>query len=236
VKHIPHYRLEVSAGFEYTNRAASGNLPQLQTNSLNNSELFSETSIRLLDGQYQSLLQVRGFLARRFLFGDLHYSGGTAELHNRHTLDLDTRSYLDWRIKAGTARGTLPVEHYFVLGVEAYPENLLRGHATHKDGRYGSAPMGTDFVLVNVDFERRITTIPLFNMFNIPFITIKWQVFVDSAKTFDRNRVFQQGKLWVDTGAGMRFEIPSSSFNVGYGRSLRDGTGVFFGYVERRLW
>jgi hypothetical protein len=96
--------------------------------------------------------------------------------------------------------------------------------------------MGTDFVLVNLDLERRILTIPLFNTLSVPYITLKWEVFLDGAKTFDRARVFQQGTLWIDTGVAIRAETPANSFTMGFGRSLRDGTGIFFGYLERRLW
>ena len=96
--------------------------------------------------------------------------------------------------------------------------------------------MGTDFVLLNFDLDRRLATLPLFNALNIPFLTVKWELFFDAAKTFDRNRIFRQGKLWLDTGAGLRFETPTHSFNLIWGRSLRDGSGVLMGYVERRLW
>src|SRR5437773_12263031 len=111
--------------------------------------------------------------------------------------------------------------------------NPLRGHTAADHGTYGRGPMGTDFVLVNTDLERRIATLPLFNTFNIPFLTVKWEAFLDAAKTFDRNRIFKQGKLWVDTGGGLRLETPTKSFNIVYGRSLRDGTAVIMGYVER---
>ena len=96
--------------------------------------------------------------------------------------------------------------------------------------------MGTDFVLLNTDVERRLATIPLFNTLNIPFISVKWEVFFDAGKTWDRNHIFKPSKLLLDTGAGLRFETPTHSFNVGYGRGLRDGQNVFFGYYERRLW
>ena len=46
----------------------------------------------------------------------------------------------------------------------------------------------------------------------------------------------QQGKLLVDAGAGLKFETRTAAFNLIYGRSLRDGTGVLMGYVEKILW
>ena len=65
---------------------------------------------------------------------------------------------------------------------------------------------------------------------------MKWNLFFDGAKTWDRNRIFQQGKLLLDTGGGVRFQTPTHSFSLVYGRSLREGRNVLFAYVERRLW
>jgi tetratricopeptide (TPR) repeat protein len=237
LKQIPHYRFDIGGRIEYRNRAASGNLPELATDSRNVGKFTVETNLRLADGdRYQNRLHVEGFAARPSILGDIRFSGGWAELANRVTLSRDHRSYLDLGIRGGTSRGSLPVEDYFVLGVDTNPQNLLRGHAASDHGTYGRGPMGTDFILVNMDIERRITTLPFFNTLNIPFVTIKWEVFLDGAKTFDRNRIFKQGKLWIDTGGGLRFETPTQSFNVIYGRSLRDGGSVFMVYAEKRLW
>jgi len=235
-KQIPHYRFEIGGGVEYRNRAASGNLPELFTDSRNTGKFMLETNFRLADSRYQNRLHLEGFAARRSILGDANFSGGIAALNNRMTLSRDSRTYLDWTVKGGTSRGRLPVEDYFVLGLDTSPRHLLRGHATSDHGQYGRGPMGTDFVLVNLDLDRRLAVIPFFNTLNIPFVTVKWEVFLDGAKTFDRNRIFKQGKLWIDTGAGLRFETPTQSFNIVYGRSLRDGGAVFMGYVERRLW
>src|SRR5947207_6543218 len=61
VKQIPQYRIQVGAGFEYRNRAAKGDLPQLFTNSLNTGLFTGEASLRLVDRNYQSMLQLGGF-------------------------------------------------------------------------------------------------------------------------------------------------------------------------------
>ena len=237
LKQIPYYRFDIGGGLEYFNRAAAGNLPSpLASNSLNVGKFSVESNIRLFDGQYQDRLHLEAFAARASILGNINFSGGVAELNNRITLSKDNRAYFDWTVKGGTSRGNTPVEDYFVLGIDTFIRNPLRGHSAADHGVYGRGPMGTDFVLVNTDVERRIATLPLFNTLNIPFLTVKWEVFLDAAKTFDRNHIFQQGKLWVDTGGGLRFETPTQSFNVVYGRSLRDGTAVFMGYVERRLW
>src|SRR5262249_24381464 len=99
-----------------------------------------------------------------------------------------------------------------------------------------NGPMGSDFVLLNTDVDRRIATIPFFNNLNIPYFSVKWELFFDAAKTWDRTRVFQPSKLLLDTGAGLRLETPTHSLNLVYGKSLRDGNNVFYGYFERKLW
>ena len=236
IKHIPHYRVELGAGFEYRNRASKGNLPQLFTNSLKTGRFDGELSLRLVDRQYQNRLSLAGFAARRSVVGDTNFSGGVAELDNRVTLSRDTRTNLDWTIKTGTTRGALPVVDYFMLGLDTIPTNILRGHTVTENGQYGHGPMGTDFALVNTDLERRLATIPFFNTFNIPFMTVKWNLFLDGAKTWDRQHIFQQGKLLLDTGGGVRFETPTHSLNLVYGRALREGKNTLYAYVERRLW
>jgi hypothetical protein len=235
-KHIPHYRVELGVGFEYINRAAAGNLPELFTDSNNTGRVMLDATLRLAEGTYRNRLQLEALAARESILGDFDYTIGTAELNNRVRLTSDDRTHLDVTLKGGTSRGSLPVEDYFVLGVDINQRNLLRGHATVLDGHYGRAPMGTDFVLANFDIERRIVTLPLFNTLNLPYLGIKTHIFFDGAKTFDRARIFQQGKLLLDIDGGLSFETPNHTFNIVLGRSLRDGTGVITGYVERRLW
>ena len=91
-------------------------------------------------------------------------------------------------------------------------------------------------MLGNLDYERRLVTLPLFNTLNLPFVVVKAEVFLDSGKIWDRTDVFQNSKLLVDTGAGLKFETPTGSLNVVYGRSSRDGQSVLIGYIERRIW
>jgi hypothetical protein len=195
-----------------------------------------DASLRLVDKRYQNRLHVEGFAARRAVIGDMQFSGGTVQLDNRVTFSKDTRTYLDWTLKTGTSRGQLPIEEYFMLGLDTYSVNPLRAHTVSDSGHFGTGPMGTDFALVNTDIERRLATIPFFNSANIPFVTVKWQVFFDGAKTWDRNHILEQGKLLLDTGGGVRLETPTHALNLIYGRSLRDGKNLLFAYYERRLW
>jgi hypothetical protein len=237
ITQIPTYRVQWGAGFVYRNRAARGNIPQMALNNLNVGRFSADLSLRLADRNYQNRLRLEGFAARPSIIGNIRYSGGVAELNNRYTFSKDSRTYFDWTLKGGTIRGpVVPIEDYFLLGMDYSPMNLMRGHVAAHDGKYSRGPLGTDFVLANTDIERKIATIPFFNTLNIPYITVKWELFLDSGKTWDRNHVVQPSKLLFDTGGGLRLETPTHSFNLVYGRNLREGRNVFFGYYERRLW
>jgi len=138
-------------------------------------------------------------------------------------------------VKGGTSRGQLPIDDYFILDARHSQGNLLRGHSSvSSQGHFGHSPMATSFVLVNTTLDRRMRRLPFFNSLNIPYADLKWQVFVDGAKTFDRAHVFEQGKLLVDVGGGFKIETPTKIFNLTYGRSLRDGTGALAAYIQKR--
>ena len=232
-KYVPHYRFDFGGGFEYTNRAVNGGLPQLLMDGRNTGKILFQGSIRLSDSRYRNRLHAEGFVARKSVLGDLNYSGATLEMNNQLLVSKETNTVLDWTIKGGTTRGQLPVEEYFVLGLDTHAGNLLRAHPAASRGHYGNAPMGTGFALSNFDIERRIAILPLFNTLNIPYLDVKGQVFLDSGKTFDREHNFKQGKLYVDSGAGLKFETPTHSLNLIYGRSLREGRNVLFAYIEK---
>jgi hypothetical protein len=236
LKHIPHYRVEVGGGFEYRNRTTGGApLPALSVDSRNTGKLFFETSLLPADGRYRSRIHGETFLARKSLLGDMNYSGGTLELNNQYAVDSSGVMNLDVTVKGGTSRGQVPVDDYFILGLDERSDNLLRGHnARSSRGHYGHAPMGTSFALVNLTLDHRMRRFQIFNTLNVPFADLKWLVFMDGGKSWDRAHVFNAGKLLVDVGGGFKIETPTRMFSITYGRSLRDGTGALAAYVQKK--
>ena len=237
LRHIPHYRIDLRLGYEYRNRTASGAQPGLQLNNLNTGKLILKTGFLLFDGRHRSRIFAEGFLAREVFLSDIPFSGGTVEWDTRYLPEKDGKSTIEIVLKTGTTRGALPVDEYFVLGLRppTPTDVVLRGHnAISQTGHFGNAPMGTSFTLVNTTFDRRIRRLPLFNVLNEPYVDLKWLIFVDGARSFDRAGVFQAGEILVDVGGGFRFETPTRTFNITYGRSLRDGTRVLSAYLSRR--
>jgi hypothetical protein len=231
---VPDYRFEVGVGFDFTNRRWSDGLPEPLANSRNSGKILFETSIRPVDGTYQNRLRVQAFLARKSLMGASDYSGGTVELNNRFPLAKVRDATIEWTVKAGTSRGSLPLDEYFVLAADINSPNLMRGHAAFRRG-YGAAPMGTDFAVTNFTAEGTVQEFGNRGMFVfLPPLTVKAEAFVDSGKVFDRARVFKQDKLLVDAGAGIKIETPTHAIHVIYGHSLRDKNYFSGVYIEKR--
>jgi hypothetical protein len=232
----PHYRLALRGGFEFRNRDVTGTIDGLGMDERNSGVFSLGAVIRPLDRRYRNQIRVDAFVARDSIAGEYDFHGSTAALLNRIDLDVSGRTTLDFAISGGTLRGDAPVDHYFMLGLGGITGHELRGHEAAGAGRYGQAPMGTDFVLVNTDVEHRLTTIPLFNALSIPYVHVNFMTFFDMARTFDRKNIFTENVWYRDVGAGLRFETPTSTFTVLYGRDTVGNGNVFYGYVEPTLW
>jgi tetratricopeptide (TPR) repeat protein len=238
VRATPDYRVELHGGIEYRNRDVTGTLPVsgLGMDSRNSGTLRAGTILRLFEtDRYRNQLRADTTLARASLLGDFDFQGGTLAILNRVTID--DRTLADFSISGGTLRGEVPIDHYYILGLgnDITPFHL-RSHVANDAGRYGQAPMGTDFVLINSDIERRIATLPLFNTLSFPYVEIKLTGFVDAGRTFDRQRVFEQDVWYKDAGLGLRFETPTSAFTMLYGRDFTGHDNSFFAYVEPTIW
>jgi len=220
LKHIPDHRLELGAGLEYLNRAA-GKTGRVLLNG----------RFRPIDGKYKSQIRIDSFLARPSLLGDLNYTGGTIQLANRLILSEDRSTFFDVSVKGGNTRGRLPIEDYFMLGIDSETVDPLRAHLAADHGHYGRGPMGTGFVLVNSDIERRVAALPVLNK-----VPVHGELFFDAAKLFDRYGIFPQRGWLFDVGVAARMQLPDVDFVVLYGRNLREGKGVLTAYIERRFW
>ena len=236
IRAIPHYQAEVRGGFEYRNRDVTGSVPGLGMDGRNSATLTIGTTIRPLTGRYKIQILADAFIARESILSDFDFSGGSVQFANRLELDDGARTTFDFSVTGGTARGELPVDHYFILGLGSVAQHRLRGHVASDHGKYGQAPMGTDFVLVNTDIKHRLLTVPLFDTLGVPFIEVKVMAFYDAAKVSDRQRIFRQDEWMHDVGAGIRFETPTNSFTALYGRDTVGGENAFYGYFERRFW
>ena len=233
---VPHYRVEIRGGFEYRNRDAGGAIPGLALDDRNSGVFRFEAAVRTTDRRYKNKIVGEGFIARESVLGNFDFSGGSVRIANRYELDRAGRATVDLSVTGGTARGELPVDHYYVLGLGDVASHRLRAHVASDRGQYGRSPIGTDFVLTNADVRYRLTTLPMFGAMGLPFVEIHAMGFYDAAKVFDRQRVFRQDRWWHDVGAGIRFETPLAALTAVYGRDIVGSENAFYYYIERRFW
>ncbi len=133
---------------------------------------------------------------------------------------------VDGRLRAGRTFGALPFDEYFQLGMERDNDLWFRGIAGTRDGLKGSAPLGTNYALVQTDVQR--------TWFRAPFVTLKAGPFFDTGRISGPSGQFgSQG--WMQA-AGIQVRIATFdrlSLKLVYGRDLRTGQGVFYTAVTR---
>ena len=135
----------------------------------------------------------------------------------------------DWavttRLGAGSQFGSAPFDELFMLGMERDNDLWLRGHAGARDGRKGTAPIGSKYVLVQTGLDRTVLKLPLLRFRAGPFF--------DTGRVDDPSGTFGPRSWMADTGALVRVSALGLNWTLVYGRDLRGGRGVFYTYISR---
>jgi hypothetical protein len=128
--------------------------------------------------------------------------------------------YTQAQIRFGKSFGTVPFDELYVLGLERDTNLELRAHPGASHGIKGSAPMGRDYFLANLEIDKNVYRRSLFDVTLAPFL--------DVGKTSDP--VPDLGsKMWLfDTGMQLKFRIWGIGFAATYGKDLRTGQNTFF--------
>jgi outer membrane protein assembly factor BamA len=93
--------------------------------------------------------------------------------------------------------------------------------------------MGSAFLLSNFTIDGMIARLPTFQAFNLPHLDVRGEFFIDAARTFDRARVLQQVRLYVDAGVGLQLGTPTHTLHLIYGQSTTDGRRALTAYLEK---
>ena len=130
------------------------------------------------------------------------------------------------RFQAGQTFGQPPFDELFTLGLERDNDLWLRGHIGTRRGRKGAAPLGRNYVLANLDIDKKI--------YGNGFLELKLGPFLDSGKIYDPSPDFGS-RVWLwDTGGQLKVRVlggPSVVFY--YGKDLRSGHNAFYLTVAR---
>jgi hypothetical protein len=129
-------------------------------------------------------------------------------------------------LRTGRIFGTTPLDELWMLGMERDNDLWLRGHAGARDGRKGSAPMGTEYALTQTEIVRKLVEFPL--------VRVDAGLFLDSGWTGDPAHRFGSTQWLFDTGVQATIATAGRlKLRLVYGRDLRNGTGVFYTAVSR---
>ena len=136
-----------------------------------------------------------------------------------------------YQVKAGFAAsrlwGNAPLDELYSAGMERdnSPEYWLRGHPGARYGRKGTAPLGQEIEVGQLDVSRRLFTLPFIRSYLGPWF--------DWGRTAAGGRFESNGWLY-DAGVEARVAtLGGIQVRLIYGRDMRDGRGVFYTAISR---
>jgi hypothetical protein len=130
---------------------------------------------------------------------------------------------LEEQVRAGKTVGTTPFDELYTLGVLGDTDLLMRAHIATRDGRKGSAPLGSDYFLSNWEFDKNVYTYA-------PFV-VKVGPFLDTGKvnagsTTGAGTSLGSHKWLWDLGAQVKLKVFGTGVILAYGKDLRSGNNA----------
>jgi hypothetical protein len=122
------------------------------------------------------------------------------------------------QIRAGKTLGTIPFDELYVLGVLGDTDLLMRGHIATRDGRKGSAPLGSDYFLSNWETDK--------NVYHRAPFTVKVGPFLDTGKITDASSGLGSHMWLCDIGGQVKAKVFGMGAVLAYGRDLRSGNNA----------
>jgi tetratricopeptide (TPR) repeat protein len=125
-----------------------------------------------------------------------------------------------FQIRGGGTGGQLPFDELYVLGMERDNDLWMRAHIGTRDGRKGSAPLGTSYFLANSEVDK--------DLYGNGLIAVKLGPFLDSGKITDSSgNLGAHNWLW-DTGLQAKLRVLGVGVTFVYGKDLRTGNNAFY--------
>jgi hypothetical protein len=127
-------------------------------------------------------------------------------------------------VRGGGLLGASPFDELFMLGVERDNSLWLRGDIGVRDGRKGSAPLGTRYLLANSDLRRHI--------YSNGLIHIQAGPLFDVGRTGAPTASLATSQWLFDTGVEARITVLGTAVVLTWGHDLRTGHNAFFGTAQ----
>ena len=124
------------------------------------------------------------------------------------------------RVSAGKTFGNLPFDELWELGLGGDNDLWMRGHITTRDGRKGSAPLGRDYFLSNLEMDKTIYRWQMIRLIGSPF--------VDTGTIRDDVAGLGSHKWLTDVGASLKVKAFGFGVALSYGKDLRSGNNAIY--------
>lgn len=124
------------------------------------------------------------------------------------------------QVRAGKTFGTVPFDELFMLGLERDNDLLMRAHIGTRDGRKGSAPLGRNYFVANLETDK--------NLYGNGLVMIKLGPFLDTGKITDPLATLGSHKWLYDIGAQVKLRVFGTGVAFSYGKDLRSGNNAFY--------
>jgi hypothetical protein len=128
-------------------------------------------------------------------------------------------------VRVGRTFGQVPFDELFMLGLEHDNDLWLRAHIGTRDGRKGSAPLGSTYALFNWEIDK--------NLYKNGFLKVKLGPFLDTGKITDSSSGLGSRKWLWDTGVQAKVRALGVGIIFSYGKDLRSGNNAFYATVGR---
>ena len=176
--------------------------------------------LRLPERRIKVSGEARGQLGRFWTSKANLFAIGEIGIEGSWVAQNDARMVVTAREQTGMSGGTIPFDRLFRLGIDRDSELLLRGHTGTRDGLKGAGPMGTGYVLSNLDLQKRLYRNAVLFFTAGPFL--------DSGKILEARSETERRWMW-DTGLEGRLSILGLvQVALSYGADTRTGNRVIF--------
>jgi hypothetical protein len=124
------------------------------------------------------------------------------------------------QFRSGKTFGTVPFDELFMLGLERDNDLPLRAHIGTREGRKGSAPLGSNYFLASWETDK--------NLYGNGIVTLKMGPFVDTGKITDPFAMLGSHEWLWDAGAQAKLRLFGTGVVFSYGKDLRSGNNAFY--------
>jgi tetratricopeptide (TPR) repeat protein len=128
--------------------------------------------------------------------------------------------YTHAQVRYGKTFGQVPFDEMYVLGLERDTDLPMRAHVGTSHGIKGSAPIGRNYFLANMETDKKVYGTNVFD--------VKLTPFLDVGKTTDPVPELGSKKWLYDTGMQIKVRVWGIGFAATYGKDLRSGQSAFF--------